>query len=420
MACGRTGWNNIGSVKMNRNRKAWIVVLIAFLGGTSLALVQNKVAPCILAIMEYFNISMLTAGWLLSAFSIMGIAIAIPAAFIINCLGPKKSGMISLACAIVGSLLGVFTDSVAVLLLSRVVEGLGVGLISVVGPALISMWFPVEKRGLPMGIWASWQMVAQAAMFFVGGVLTVNYGWQGMWWFALIICVIAAVLYQWKVESPPAGSNYADAETADVSLVEGLKSKSAWLLAGAAMFFCISCFGFATWIAPYWSQAFGWDIDSANKWVSYTYMLEVLLVIMVGWYLDRVRDRKKVGVIAGLLYTFVLLYSFRMNSPQLILPFIIIYPLLEGTIPTVLWTIAPQTVEKPELAAMALGLMNLGLYVGITIGPPLTGAVIETYGWAAGTIPIAISSLIVTVFMSKIKIHDHSVIVSEELILEAA
>jgi predicted MFS family arabinose efflux permease len=392
------------SVKQKK-ATAWVVVVIAFLGGLALANVQNKVPPGILAIMDYFQIDMTTAGWLTSVFAIMGMISAIPAAFILNRIGPKKCGMISLGCAIVGSLVGVFTDNLAILLISRVIEGVGVGIIAVVGPSLISMWFPPEKRGLPMGLWGSWMMVSQALLFFVGAGLTASFGWQGLWWFTLGICVLVAILYQWKVDSPPPEQNYADQEVEKLNFKEGFKSTSTWLIAGAGTIFTFCCFGFATWIAPYWSETFSWDIDTANKWVSIMYALEIPIVIGIGWMLDRIRNRKMVGVIGFLLYAGILLYSFRMGDPRLIVPFIIIYPFLEGSIPTVYWTITPQTAKRPEYVGVALGIMNVGLNLGTLIGPPLTGFLVESYGWSVATIPLAVASLVGMCLMFAVKLY---------------
>jgi predicted MFS family arabinose efflux permease len=396
--------------KMTTKQKkatAWIVVIVAFLGGLALANVQNKVPPCVLVVMDYFQIDMTTAGWLTSVFAIMGMISAVPAAYVLNRLGPKRCGVISLACAIIGSLIGVFTSNLALLLFSRVIEGVGVGIIAVVGPSLISMWFPAEKRGLPMGLWGSWMMVSQSLLFFVGGSLTVAFGWQGMWWFTLGICVVVAILYQWKVDSPPPELNHADQETENFDFKGAFKSSSTWFLAGAGMIFTLCCFGFATWIATYWSETFNWDIDAANKWVSIMYALEIPIVIGIGWCLDRTKHRKIIGILGFVLYSGILFYCFRMDNPALIIPFIIVYPLLEGIIPTVYWTVCPSTAKKPEHVGVSLGILNVGLNLGTLIGPPMTGFLIENYGWTTATIPLAIAALIGAVLMWRVKLYQH-------------
>lgn len=149
------------STKQKNVRTAWVIVVIAFLGGLALASAQNKVPPCIDVVMAYFNIGETDAGWLTSVFTIMGMITAIPASWLLRKFGAKKIGVISLLCAAVGSALGAFSTELWMLMATRVLEGVGVGMIAVVGSAIISMWFPAEKRGLPMGVWGSWQMASQ-------------------------------------------------------------------------------------------------------------------------------------------------------------------------------------------------------------------------------------------------------------------
>ena len=86
--------------KKQKATSAWAVIIIGFLGGVALANVQNKVPPVIDVIMAYFNIGETDAGWLTSVFTIMGMATAIPASWLMRKMGPKKIGVVSLACAV--------------------------------------------------------------------------------------------------------------------------------------------------------------------------------------------------------------------------------------------------------------------------------------------------------------------------------
>ena len=403
------------STKQKNVRTAWVIVVIAFLGGLALASAQNKVPPCIDVVMAYFNIGETDAGWLTSVFTIMGMITAIPASWLLRKFGAKKIGVISLLCAAVGSALGAFSTELWMLMATRVLEGVGVGMIAVVGPAIISMWFPAEKRGLPMGVWGSWQMASQTILFLVGGGLSSSFGWQGVWWFVFAMCGGALILYQWKVEEPHDGMpNYAEGEDEEeFHFGDGFKSSSTWILTLCGTIFTFCCFGFATYISLYWAQAFyGGDMSASNLWVSIMYAIEVPVVIFIGWLLNKVplTKRRFVGVIGFALYTFILFFCFRMDDPALLLPFIIIYPFLEGSIPTVYWTLIPSTAKKPENSGTAIGILNVGLNIGTLLGPPVTGFFIENYGWSAATVPLAIASIVgaVLFFFVKTYYHGHS------------
>ncbi|MCL1798151.1 MAG: MFS transporter [Eggerthellaceae bacterium] len=397
---------------------AWIVVIIAFLGGLALANVQNKVPPVMQAIMAYFDIGYTEAGWLTSIFTIMGMVTAIPASWLLHKLGPKNIGVISLACAAVGSLIGVFSDNLALLMASRVIEGIGVGIIAVVGPAVIAMWFPPEKRGLPMGLWGSWMMASQTILFLIAGGITTAFGWQGVWWFTLGFSVLVLILYMWKVDAPGVGlANFAEAEDKEkYSFAEGFKSPSSWLLSAVGVIFTFCCFGFATYIAVYWGETFflatTGDIELAqyegNLWVSLMYAIEIPIVILIGWVLNRTKlhKRKYVGAVGFFLYAVILFFCFRMDAIGLLIPFIIVYPFLEGSIPTVYWTVCPSTAKSPEHAGTALGVLNVGLNIGTLLGPPLTGWMIENYGWQEATIPLAAAAVLGGILMCLVKTYD--------------
>ena len=366
-------------------KRAWIVALATIFAGIALALVQNKVAPCMTTLQSAFGIDMATAGWLSSLFSLVGIVMAIPASIVLNKLGPKKGGIIALICAIVGSIIGVMTVSIPVLMASRVVEGIGVGLMSVIGPSIIAMWFPETKRGLPMSIWAAYQMGAQAIMFFLGGVLTTNFGWQGMWWFGLAACVVALVFYVLCVKSPRPEDSYADVESEDVSLAEGMRSPYAWIMSAVTMLFCIGCFGFVNWIATCWSQIFSMSEGDANMWVGYFSLGGVVAAVIVGALLNKIRNRKLFGAIALALFGVVSVWGMNMGNPMFLLPFVIIYPFVDASFPCVLWTMTAQTVKKPELAGVALGVVSIGFNLGILLGPPIIGAVVDAAGWTVAS-----------------------------------
>ncbi|MDR1713149.1 MAG: MFS transporter [Coriobacteriales bacterium] len=389
-----------------KSARAWVVALATIFAGIALALVQNKVAPCMTTLMAAFDINMATAGWLSSLFSLVGIVMALPASIVLNKLGPRVGGLAALVCAIVGSLIGVFTDSAVVLMVSRVIEGIGVGLIAVIGPSLIAMWFPEAKRGLPMSVWGAYQMGAQAVMFFLGSVLTTNFGWQGMWWFACAACVLALVFYALCVKSPRPEDSYADVESANVSLSEGMKSVSTWLLSLSTMLFCIGCFGFVNWIATCWADIFNWSEGQANMWVGYFSIGGLVAAVIIGALLNHVRNRKRFGMVALLVYGVISLVGMMMPSPAWIIVFVIVYAFVDAGFPCVLWTMTAQSVEKPELAGVALGVVCIGFNLGILLGPPVIGAISEAYGWSIGAVAICVVCILAMIVLKFVKIYE--------------
>lgn len=383
---------------------AWPVTLSAIFAGIVIAIIQNKVIPCLAVLQDAFSATSSTAGWLSSIFCVMSIVMAFPAATITNRLGIKKTCFFSMVCAILGSLLGIFSNSIAMLMFSRIVEGIGAGLISIAVPSIIPLWFPPEKRGLPTGIWSSWQFVAQALCFFFGVSITNAFGWHGIWWGGLILAVIAAVLCLLVVRSPRSGEGYsADEENAtSLSIRQGLRSRSVWMASLAMFCFCFACFGFVTWAAECWATTLGITIDLANRYVSIFAIISLPVVILVGMLMDRL-DHRRFGICACFGYIFAVAASFLLPDAKFVLPFVIIYPFFEGAVSTCLWTIIPQTVREAENVPVAVALFTLTSNVGMLIGPPAVGMIVESFGWKAGAIPVALIMLLGTILMLFVK-----------------
>ena len=93
-------------------------------------------------------------GWVMSMSTLIGVVLAFPAGGIFAKLGAKKSLVITAASLIIGSAGGALATDATIMLVTRFIEGIGMGLISVVGPAAVASIIPARKQGLAMGIWS--------------------------------------------------------------------------------------------------------------------------------------------------------------------------------------------------------------------------------------------------------------------------
>ena len=157
------------------SKMAWVVMAGVFVAGIVMAFAQYKVTgvlaspdPSAPSIARDLVLDNATAGWLMSIFTLVGIFLAFPAIGIVQKFGIKIGGMVALVFALVGGIIGLFASNAVSIVVARVIEGFGLGFIGVIAPTAISMWFPIEKRGAPMGIWSSWQMWGICASFFFG------------------------------------------------------------------------------------------------------------------------------------------------------------------------------------------------------------------------------------------------------------
>ena len=74
------------------------------------------------------------------------------------------------------------STSIAVLVATRVVQGVGAGLVSPAALAGAVSGFPPERRGSALGIWGASAGMSNLLGPLLGGLLTVALGWRACWW----------------------------------------------------------------------------------------------------------------------------------------------------------------------------------------------------------------------------------------------
>ena len=267
------------------------------------------------------------------------------------------------------------------LLLSRVVEGIGAGIIAVAVPSIIARYFPPEKRGLPTGIWSSWQFVAQALCFFFGVSVTDAFGWQGAWWVGVLFAGGAAVLSALIIRVPAGPDGDASPRRRILSPFGRWRGRGRCLPSVSPCFASASLVSASSHGRPTcWNQRLGFSLEQANWFISIFAILSIPAVLVVGWLIDRVSHRR-IAVLACLGYGLMMLWTFLMPGRAFMVPYLLVYPFFEGAVSTSLWTVVPQTPQRPQEAPTAIALFNLSSNCGMLIGPPVAGAVAERFGW---------------------------------------
>ena len=371
---------------MLSKQRAWAVMLTVYLAGIVVAVNQFKVPPVMQALMTDLRVDMATGGWLMSSFAVAGVVLGLPAALVLARLGPKWAGLLALGATLLGSSLGALAPTSTLLLIGRAVEGLGLGLISVVAPAVISLWFPPAERGLPMGIWASWVPVGSFLIFNLAGWLQESFGWQGLWWFGSALVALALILYAALVSAPPAFG--AGATGAPASLGRWVWRPASWILALVFATFTFAFTGFGTWAPSYLSAALGLEPQAANFNASLSSLAVIPATMIAGWVLDRTRNRRLVLAAALMGSGLLLWWGFRLGNVALVAPYFLALGGVGGFIPTTAFTLAPETMPRPELAGLALGILSVGQNLGAVLGAPAIAAVVADGQWEAGVLPV--------------------------------
>lgn len=381
---------------MNKSREgnaAWIAcILIAT--GVCFSASQFKVPATMALLMTDMGLNASQVGWLINMSTVMGIFLAIPSGGIMIKTGPRKVGLFAIAATLCGNLLGVFAHSIMLLMVSRFIEGIGFGLISVVVPPVISAWFVPEKRGFPMSVWSCWigagfMLILTASSFIVD--MNDASSWRRVWWFCIAFFVIMLILFFLFVRMPESaeheGQGGTPAERA--SIKDGLLSVPTWLI---CILFALTSYGSGamTSFAPmYLQSALGYNTVEANRYTSIFTIGMIVGGLLMGVIQNHVKDRNRFLIICTAIYAIVSTQIFRYSA-SIVIPMMILCGLAFSMVPAVVMTVAPDTAPSPHLIGISMGFVVIGMNTG-TVLSSLIGKLIDSGGFNSATM-----SLIVT------------------------
>ncbi|GGE52887.1 putative MFS-type transporter YcnB [Pullulanibacillus camelliae] len=185
-----------------QNFKRAPIVMIMLIGAFVGLLNETLLTTALPHIMAAFNITENTVQWLTTAYLLTnGIMIPI-SAFLIVKFSTRRLFITSMVLFTLGTLIAALSQSFEVLLLGRIVQAAGSG---VMMPLMMNVFltiFPEEKRGAAMGLSGIVIAFAPAIGPSLSGWLVENYAWRSLFYVVLpiaIIVVILAIVYMKNV-----------------------------------------------------------------------------------------------------------------------------------------------------------------------------------------------------------------------------
>lgn len=131
-------------------------------------------------IMATFGITVDTVKWVATAYLLVFAVMLPTSGWIADHFGYKRTYSIALTLFTMGSLLCSLSWNETVLILFRVVQGAGAGLMMPVGMAIVTREFPPEKRGLALGFWSIAAAASVSLGPTLGGYLIDNFAWHSI------------------------------------------------------------------------------------------------------------------------------------------------------------------------------------------------------------------------------------------------
>lgn len=176
---------------------AIILMIASFIGLFS----ETALNMAMTDIMVDFSISASTAQWLTTGYLLL-IGILVPiSALLMKWFTTKQLLISALTFALIGAITAAFSPTFTFLLVGRLVQAVGTGILLPLSMSVILLVFPIEKRGLMMGLMG---MVITAAPAFgptVAGLIIEVSNWTYIFWISSLLYIILLLASYSRIEN---------------------------------------------------------------------------------------------------------------------------------------------------------------------------------------------------------------------------
>lgn len=181
------------AVKVNEKQRMFIFINL-MVTGIATSMLATAMTTALPPVVEYFGISTTTGQWMTSGYSlVMGMVIPL-SAFLIKKISTKKLYIFSIVCFIIGELVCIIAPGFGVMMIGRVLQAIGNGILTSMGQVIILSIYPKEKKGAMMGWYGLAATAAPIIAPTIAGVLVDTVGWKYIFIYTMIVMLISLVM----------------------------------------------------------------------------------------------------------------------------------------------------------------------------------------------------------------------------------
>jgi EmrB/QacA subfamily drug resistance transporter len=238
--------------------KKWWTLLAVCAGTFMLLLDVTIVTVAQPAIQSGLHASFSDVQWVLDAYALTLASLLLTSGVLADRYGRKLLFQIGLVIFTLGSLLCGLAQDPLMLIVSRSGQGIGGAIMFSTSLALLGNSFRGRDRGVAFGVWGAVTGVSTALGPVLGGVITTDWSWRGIFLVNIPIGIFAVAVTAWRIDeskssrpAPPDWAGFALLTAGLVSLVYGLirAGENSWSDTGTVAFVAVGAALLAGFIA---------------------------------------------------------------------------------------------------------------------------------------------------------------------------
>lgn len=171
-----------------------MIFLCLVVSGISSSVLSTAMTTALPGVVEYFGISTSVGQWITSGYSLaMGMIMPLTA-FLITRFPTKRLYLTGIGAFIAGLLVSIFAGNFALMMVGRVLQACGNGVLMTAAQVVIMTIYPIKKRGTMMGTYGLATTAAPVVAPTIAGLMIDAFGWKSIFYVSLVIMILSFII----------------------------------------------------------------------------------------------------------------------------------------------------------------------------------------------------------------------------------
>nr|WP_303180374.1 DHA2 family efflux MFS transporter permease subunit [Lachnoclostridium phocaeense] len=171
-----------------------MIFLCLVVSGISSSVLSTAMTTALPGVVEYFGISTSVGQWITSGYSLaMGMIMPLTV-FLITRFPTKRLYLTGIGAFIAGLLVSIFAGDFALMMVGRVLQACGNGVLMTAAQVVIMTIYPIKKRGTMMGTYGLATTAAPVVAPTIAGLMIDAFGWKSIFYVSLVIMILSFII----------------------------------------------------------------------------------------------------------------------------------------------------------------------------------------------------------------------------------
>jgi EmrB/QacA subfamily drug resistance transporter len=176
------------------DHKRTLIFINLIISGIASSILSTAMTTALPNVISYFGITTSSGQWMTSGYSLaMGMVMPLTA-FLITRFPTKKLYVSGIGVFLTGILLSIFASNFGVMMIGRILQACGNGVLLSTAQVTILTMYPVEKKGTMMGTYGLATTAAPVIAPTIAGLMIDAFGWKSIFYVVLAVMVISFIM----------------------------------------------------------------------------------------------------------------------------------------------------------------------------------------------------------------------------------